>query len=125
MPVSITRWSTFTIPEDGIVLRPGQTYLGSHLGIYGNPSGLSPFWRGSRAWAGWALISMQPRVKGDVGFCNHWTLEISVSQPVRVYARNAHRAADLFFGGGRSRGRLFQARPQLSTTNDPHCRLNQ
>ena len=24
--------------------------------------------------------------KGDVGFCNHWTLEISVAQPVRVYA---------------------------------------
>ena len=24
--------------------------------------------------------------KGDVGFCNHWTLEISVSQPVRVYS---------------------------------------
>jgi dCTP deaminase len=23
--------------------------------------------------------------KGDVGFCNHWTLEISVAQPVRVY----------------------------------------
>ena len=23
--------------------------------------------------------------KGDVGFCNHWTLEISVKQPVRVY----------------------------------------
>ena len=23
--------------------------------------------------------------KGDVGFCNHWTLEISVNQPVRVY----------------------------------------
>ena len=24
--------------------------------------------------------------KGDVGFCNTWTLEISVSMPVRVYA---------------------------------------
>jgi dCTP deaminase len=24
--------------------------------------------------------------KGDVGFCNTWTLEISVKQPVRVYA---------------------------------------
>ncbi len=24
--------------------------------------------------------------KGDVGFCNHWTLEISCTQPVRVYA---------------------------------------
>ena len=24
--------------------------------------------------------------KGDVGFCNHWTLEISVCQSVRVYA---------------------------------------
>jgi dCTP deaminase len=23
--------------------------------------------------------------KGDVGFCNTWTLEISVTQPVRVY----------------------------------------
>jgi dCTP deaminase len=23
--------------------------------------------------------------KGDVGFCNHWTLEISVKQPVRIY----------------------------------------
>ena len=23
--------------------------------------------------------------KGDVGFCNYWTLEISVKQPVRVY----------------------------------------
>ena len=25
--------------------------------------------------------------KGDVGFCNTWTLEISVKQPVRIYAR--------------------------------------
>ena len=24
--------------------------------------------------------------KGDVGFCNHWTLEISVKKPVRLYA---------------------------------------
>ena len=24
--------------------------------------------------------------KGDVGFCNFWTLEISVKMPVRVYA---------------------------------------
>ena len=23
--------------------------------------------------------------KGDVGFCNTWTLEISVAQPVRIY----------------------------------------
>ena len=24
--------------------------------------------------------------KGDVGYCNTWTLEISCSQPVRIYA---------------------------------------
>ena len=24
--------------------------------------------------------------KGDAGYCNHWTLEISVKQPVRIYA---------------------------------------
>ena len=23
--------------------------------------------------------------KGDVGFCGHWTLEISVKQPVKIY----------------------------------------
>ncbi|MEZ5054169.1 MAG: hypothetical protein R2807_05290 [Chitinophagales bacterium] len=24
--------------------------------------------------------------KSDVGFCNHWTLEISCIQPIRIYA---------------------------------------
>ena len=36
-------------------------------------------------WEGWELIFMQLPGKA-MGFCNHWTLEISVSQPVRVYA---------------------------------------
>ena len=25
--------------------------------------------------------------KGDVGFCGHWSLEISVKQPVKIYKR--------------------------------------
>jgi dCTP deaminase len=24
--------------------------------------------------------------KGDIGFCNHWTMEITVVKPLRVYA---------------------------------------
>ena len=49
----------FEIPDEGFVLYPHIFYLGIDI----------------HATAG----------KGDVGFCGHWTLEISVKQPVKVY----------------------------------------
>ena len=74
----------FQIPEVGIVLEPGRTYLGSTV-EYTETRRSCLSSKGSRVSAGWALTSMRRRERG-VGFCNHWTLEISVSQPVRVYA---------------------------------------
>ena len=75
----------FKIPNDGIVLRPGKTYLGSTL-EYTETRQFVPFLEGKSSVGRLGIDIHATAGKGDVGFCNHWTLEISVSQPVRVYA---------------------------------------
>ena len=75
----------FQIPEDGMVLRPGRTYLGSTV-EYTETRRYVPFLEGKSSVGRLGIDIHATAGKGDVGFCNHWTLEISVSQPVRVYA---------------------------------------
>ena len=72
------------IPAEGYVLLPGKTYLGvtqeyteSHKHV--------PFLEGKSSVGRLGIDIHATAGKGDVGFCNHWTLEISVNQPVRVY----------------------------------------
>lgn len=75
----------FEIEEGGIVLKPGKTYLGSTL-EYTETREFVPFLEGKSSVGRLGIDIHATAGKGDVGFCNHWTLEISVSQPVRVYA---------------------------------------
>lgn len=75
----------FEIPEEGIVLIPGKTYLGS-TEEYTETRKYVPFLEGKSSVGRLGIDIHATAGKGDVGFCNHWTLEISVSQPVRVYA---------------------------------------
>ena len=75
----------FEIPEDGIVLQPGKTYLGSTI-EYTETREFVPFLEGKSSVGRLGIDIHATAGKGDVGFCNHWTLEISVSQPVRVYS---------------------------------------
>jgi len=75
----------FEIEEEGIVLHPGKTYLGSTL-EYTETRLYVPFLEGKSSVGRLGIDIHATAGKGDVGFCNHWTLEISVSQPVRVYA---------------------------------------
>ena len=75
----------FEIGEEGFVLRPGTTYLGSTL-EYTETHKHVPFLEGKSSVGRLGIDIHATAGKGDVGFCNHWTLEISVSQPVRVYA---------------------------------------
>ena len=74
----------FEIPQDGIVLNPGKTYLGS-TEEYTETRKYVPFLEGKSSVGRLGIDIHATAGKGDVGFCNHWTLEISVSQPVRVY----------------------------------------
>ena len=75
----------FEIPEEGIVLNPGKKYLGS-TEEYTETRKYVPFLEGKSSVGRLGIDIHATAGKGDVGFCNHWTLEISVSQPVRVYA---------------------------------------
>ena len=82
LPNEITQ---FEIPEEGIILKPGVLYLGSTL-EYTETHNTVPFLEGKSSVGRLGIDIHATAGKGDVGFCNHWTLEISCTQPVRVYA---------------------------------------
>ena len=75
----------FEIGPEGIVLEPGKTYLGV-TDEYTETRRYVPFLEGKSSVGRLGIDIHATAGKGDVGFCNHWTLEISVAQPVRVYA---------------------------------------
>ena len=76
---------TFEIPIDGFVLHPGTLYLGV-TEEYTETHKHVPFLEGKSSTGRLGIDIHATAGKGDVGFCNTWTLEISVSQPVRVYS---------------------------------------
>lgn len=77
--------TTFEIPEDGFILEPDKFYLGV-TAEYTETHAHVPFLEGKSSVGRLGIDIHATAGKGDVGFCNYWTLEISVKQPVRVYA---------------------------------------
>jgi dCTP deaminase len=76
----------FVIPEpDGYVLQPGVLYLGSTI-EYTESHKTIPFIEGKSSLGRLGVFVHATAGVGDVGFCNHWTLELTVCQPVRIYA---------------------------------------
>ncbi len=75
----------FVIPPDGFVLVPGQLYLGV-TEEYTETHGYVPFLEGKSSVGRLGIDIHSTAGKGDEGFCNHWTLEMSVKLPVRIYA---------------------------------------
>ena len=73
------------IPEEGYVLQPGVLYLGSTV-EYTETHSHVPFLEGKSSIGRLGINIHATAGKGDVGFCNYWTLEISCIKPVRVYA---------------------------------------
>jgi dCTP deaminase len=74
----------FEIPEDGYVLQPDVFYLGV-TEEYTETHEHVPFLEGKSSTGRLGIDIHATAGKGDVGFCGHWTLEISVKQPVKVY----------------------------------------
>ncbi|MEM7672730.1 MAG: dCTP deaminase [Verrucomicrobiota bacterium] len=74
----------FEIGNEGYVLHPGRTYLGV-TAEYTETLRHVPFLEGKSSVGRLGIDIHATAGKGDIGFCNHWTLEISVHQPVRVY----------------------------------------
>ncbi|NDC41811.1 MAG: dCTP deaminase [Chitinophagia bacterium] len=77
--------TNFEIPEDGYVLQPNILYLGVTM-EYTETHAHVPFLEGKSSTGRLGIDIHATAGKGDVGFCNAWTLEISCVQPVRIYA---------------------------------------
>lgn len=75
----------FEIPDEGFVLEPHVFYLGVTQ-EYTETFEHVPFLEGKSSVGRLGIDIHATAGKGDVGFCNYWTLEISVKQPVKVYA---------------------------------------
>lgn len=76
----------FEIPEDGFELQPGTLYLGVTY-EYTETYKHVPFLEGKSSTGRLGIDIHATAGKGDVGFCNTWTLEISCSLPVKIYKR--------------------------------------
>lgn len=75
----------FEIPKSGFILQPSTLYLGVTM-EYTETHNHVPFLEGKSSTGRLGIDIHATAGKGDVGFCNTWTLEISVAQAVRVYA---------------------------------------
>ncbi|MGK0366145.1 MAG: dCTP deaminase [Saprospiraceae bacterium] len=74
----------FEIGEEGFVLHPNTLYLGV-TEEYTETHATVPFLEGKSSIGRLGIDIHATAGKGDVGFCNTWTLEISCTHPVRVY----------------------------------------
>ena len=76
----------FRIPSEGLILVPSKLYLGV-TEEYTETHRHVPFLEGKSSIGRLGINRFACDSLGfDIGFCNTWTLEISVRQPVRVYA---------------------------------------
>jgi dCTP deaminase len=75
----------FEIPDEGFVLLPERLYLGV-TEEYTETHRHVPFLEGKSSVGRLGIDIHATAGKGDVGFANFWTLEMSVRQPVRLYA---------------------------------------
>ncbi|MBO6515638.1 MAG: dCTP deaminase [Bacteroidia bacterium] len=76
--------SHFEIPMEGFILQPNTLYLGV-TEEYTETHAHVPFLEGKSSTGRLGIDIHATAGKGDVGFCNTWTLEISCAQPVRIY----------------------------------------
>jgi dCTP deaminase len=74
----------FEILEDGFILQPGILYLCS-TNEYTETHAHVPYIEGKSSTGRLGIDIHATAGKGDVGFCGHWTLEISCTHPVKVY----------------------------------------
>ena len=74
----------FEIPDEGYILHPDTLYLGV-TEEYTETHKHVPFLEGKSSVGRLGIDIHATAGKGDVGFSNTWTLEISVKQPVRIY----------------------------------------
>ena len=84
----------FPIPEEGFLLQPGELYIGSTV-EYTDSGNLCPQIEGKSSLARLGMSIHITAGFGDIGFKGHWTLEITVVKPLRIYS--GMLVAQIFF----------------------------
>lgn len=74
-----------TIPEDGLVLQPGELYLMRTV-EYTETKNLVPMLEGRSSVGRLGICIHVTAGFGDNGFKGYWTLEVTCTKPVRIYA---------------------------------------
>ena len=72
------------IPQEGMVIQPGQLYLGRTV-EYTKTDNLVPMLEGRSSIGRLGLFIHITAGFGDVGFAGYWTLEIFCVKPIRIY----------------------------------------
>lgn len=75
----------FNIPDEGFLLEPNTIYLGTTV-EYTETLNHVPFIEGKSSVGRLGISIHVTAGKGDIGFKGFWTLEITVTHPVIVYA---------------------------------------
>jgi dCTP deaminase len=78
------RFRRLTIPEEGMILSPGQIYLGRTI-EHTETHNLVPMIEGRSSIARLGLFVHCSSGFGDVGFRGHWTIEMFAVQPIKIY----------------------------------------
>ncbi len=79
------RFRRLEIPAEGLVLQPGQLYLG-RTAERTETRNFVPMVGGRSSVGRLGLYVNSSTSFGDVGFCGFWTLEMFTVQPIRIYA---------------------------------------
>ena len=72
------------LPESGLIIQPNTLYLGV-TEEYTETHCHVPFLEGKSSTGRLGINIHATAGKGDIGYCNTWTLEISCIQPVKIY----------------------------------------
>ena len=78
--------STFSIPDNGVILRPNVLYLMHTLERVYVQKGAVPVLDGKSSIGRLGIVIHLTAGYGDTGFDGQYTLEVSVLHPVRLYA---------------------------------------
>jgi dCTP deaminase len=73
------------IGDSGFVLKPSELYLASTVEYTASHKHV-PILNGKSSLGRLGLSIHVTAGTGDVGFCNHWTMELFVVKPLRIYA---------------------------------------
>lgn len=107
---------TLSIPDEGLVLEPGELYLGATVEVAGSTHHV-PMLFGRSSIARLGLFVQITAPLGDLGYVGRWTLQLNAIRPLRIYAGTP--LAQLMFLEAAGERALYEGKYQGADTARP------